>query len=224
MAEAKCNHDCFNCPFPDCIEDDISLEEWNEATERDWQAKAEQAELESLRDGKKKKQCSLSEAAAERQRVMKWWRYHNDPEYRKAVQAQCKKYYEAHREEWLKWLHLYQQTHKDEIRARQKEYRECHKEEIKAKKRAYRQSHKEQIKASGRAYYQANKEAIDAKTRIYREANKEKIRARKRAWYQAHKDEISAKDRARYQANKDEINARARAKRAAKRAAEAKEE
>lgn len=26
----KCNLDCFNCPYPDCVNDDLSLEEYRE--------------------------------------------------------------------------------------------------------------------------------------------------------------------------------------------------
>ena len=31
----KCNHDCFNCQFDDCINDVITLKERKEISERD---------------------------------------------------------------------------------------------------------------------------------------------------------------------------------------------
>lgn len=31
----KCNRDCFNCPFPDCIEDEMTAADYDEARERD---------------------------------------------------------------------------------------------------------------------------------------------------------------------------------------------
>lgn len=31
----KCNQDCFNCPFPDCIEDEMTASDYDEARERD---------------------------------------------------------------------------------------------------------------------------------------------------------------------------------------------
>jgi hypothetical protein len=27
---SSCNHDCFNCPYPDCIVDDMTAEEYRE--------------------------------------------------------------------------------------------------------------------------------------------------------------------------------------------------
>ena len=31
---AVCNRDCFNCPYPDCIVDDMSRDEYRESAER----------------------------------------------------------------------------------------------------------------------------------------------------------------------------------------------
>lgn len=30
-----CNHDCLNCEYKDCIEEDITLSEWDRSTEQD---------------------------------------------------------------------------------------------------------------------------------------------------------------------------------------------
>lgn len=34
-----CNHDCFNCQYPDCINDEITLDEYREIAERDAEIK-----------------------------------------------------------------------------------------------------------------------------------------------------------------------------------------
>ena len=31
----KCDQDCFNCPFPDCIEDEMTAADYDEARERE---------------------------------------------------------------------------------------------------------------------------------------------------------------------------------------------
>ena len=31
----KCDRDCFNCPYPDCIEDEMAAEDYDEARARD---------------------------------------------------------------------------------------------------------------------------------------------------------------------------------------------
>ena len=31
----KCDRDCFHCPFPDCVEDEMTAEDYDEARARD---------------------------------------------------------------------------------------------------------------------------------------------------------------------------------------------
>lgn len=70
-----CNKDCFHCPYPDCIDDDMDHEDYVEAAERD----------RELRFTPEKRKVAAQKKA--------WYEAN-----REKVAAQQKAYREAHRE------------------------------------------------------------------------------------------------------------------------------
>lgn len=107
----KCNHDCFNCIYPDCIEDGLTAEEVKAANERDKQADV------VLSDDYRTRWAQLN---PERNRANKRRHYQNNKErYKKQHRA----YYQAHKEELnRKRMELYYANREYEL-ARQKERR-----------------------------------------------------------------------------------------------------
>ena len=74
---SSCNHDCFNCPYPDCIVDDVTAEEYRELS---------RIERELIRPKSRKK---LAIAAKQRE-------YYEAN--RESIAAKQREYYEANRE------------------------------------------------------------------------------------------------------------------------------
>ena len=97
----KCNMDCFNCPYPDCINYEMTAEDYQEALQRD---RVTLNSNEKLKLNEKKR----AYYAENRERRLAWQRDYYQAN-RDHIRAKQKAYYEANREE---------------IAAKQKAYRE----------------------------------------------------------------------------------------------------
>lgn len=121
-----CDKQCEACPYPDCINDEMDLDDYREADARD-------RALGTVRKAKDPPpvggDTAKKEAARERAR-----------EYNKAHRAEIRAYYQ-------KW-------HAEHPDARKEYYRQ-NRERLLAKARAYREAHREEINARARErYYQ----------------------------------------------------------------------
>lgn len=87
----KCNRDCFNCPYDDCIEDELELEDYR-------------AEAEMERELLFSKTAAQKKAAARQ----KAYREAN----REKVAARQKAWYEANRENWARYMREYRRKKK----------------------------------------------------------------------------------------------------------------
>lgn len=119
----KCNRDCFNCPFPDCVVDDITDEERDEleqidreilktVTEKQLAAKARQHEYYLLHKDlicQRHKEWVAKHPKQHRKQAREWYRKNK----RKKKRIDRRSYYK-----------LYYQLHKDEILAKRKKYYE----------------------------------------------------------------------------------------------------
>ena len=96
----SCNRDCFRCPFPDCIEDDISPEEAQASEERDERI------LRERRDKQRAYMQDYYQANRDRLLRMSRERYWAEPEL---CRAKSREYYRRNAER---------------IKARVREYKE----------------------------------------------------------------------------------------------------
>jgi hypothetical protein len=130
---SKCNHDCFNCPYSDCIipEEEITLQEIIDADRRDG-----------------KPQSKEIKKALARERMKKW--YAENKDYAKAKQ---KEYYEKHKDERKK----YYEANKE----KKKQYYQKNREKIIEYQRRYRKEHPEMFKSSYRKYNEKRRKDAD---------------------------------------------------------------
>ena len=113
---AVCDRDCFSCPFPDCIMDDVTAEERRSALRLDARARAEALE---------ERQGAGSKAERERERArIKYYKYHDKYLERK------KAWRGSHKEERRVYQQRYYQEHKEERRDYQREYARRKREEM----------------------------------------------------------------------------------------------
>lgn len=123
-----CDKQCEACPYPDCINDEMDLDDYREADARD-------RALGTVHKAKDPPpvggDTAKKEAARERAR-----------EYNKAHRAEIRAYYQ-------KW-------HAEHPGAQKEYYRQNREREL-AKARAYREAHREEINARARARYAAQK-------------------------------------------------------------------
>ena len=136
----KCDRNCFNCKFPDCIADDVGMAERASAAERD-----REAAVLATSDPDREKQRRA--AAAARSRLF----YQNNKE---RILAQKKEYY-AHRKEYIQErAKRYWQEHGAEINAKRRgksydrsgrAYYLAHRDELLAKQREKRRKAKEAV-------------------------------------------------------------------------------
>lgn len=103
-----CDRNCFECPYPDCVLDEVSLEEYRESDERDKQ----EERAEKLASAKDKK--------AE-------WRIKNIEKHRKS----CREYAERNPDRMRK----YYEDNKDAINEKRRSYRERNRDRIRAAER-----------------------------------------------------------------------------------------
>ncbi len=127
-----CDKRCEVCPYPDCINDEMDLDDYREADERD-------RALGTVRKAKDPPpvggDTAKKEAARERDRE-------KAREYNKAHRAELREYYQ-------KW--------RAEHPGAQKEYYRQNRERELAKARAYKEAHRDEINAKARARYAAQK-------------------------------------------------------------------
>ena len=125
-----CNRDCFNCPFPDCI-NDVDTQEDIDAAERREQ---------KIKDG-----WCRAERIARRQKE------YRDEHREKAIES-SRKYYATHKDHVKKKHAEWYQKNKERILAQQKAYRAANKDKISArKKRQYAQKKEAAQAESGTA-------------------------------------------------------------------------
>lgn len=90
-----CNHDCFNCPYPDCIVDGMTAEEYRESS---------RIERELIRP-KSRKEIAI--AAKQRE-------YYEAN--RESIAAKKREYYEANREKHNAYMREYRRKQRDKAR------------------------------------------------------------------------------------------------------------
>ena len=97
----NCNRDCFNCPFPDCIEDEMTAADYDEARERDREIIFPKSRKEKQIAAKKKayREANREEIAAKQ----KAYREAN----REEIAAKKKAYREANREKYNAYMRDY---------------------------------------------------------------------------------------------------------------------
>ena len=109
-----CDKDCFHCKYPDCVLDDLDLEDYRQGRELDKQ---------------------LRDPPPDRKRAAYMRAYRAAHKEKKA--AYMRAYRAAHKEEKAAYDQVYRAAHKEEIAAYKRAYCAAHKEEIAAYKRAY---------------------------------------------------------------------------------------
>lgn len=144
-----CNHDCFNCPYPDvpdeCLEMPLTLEEIRAAAEVTMRAEAERARRRDY-------------YARNRERILarqKVWRTNNLERVREYRRA----YYRANPKP---------------IRETNRRYRLRHREELNRKSAEKRRQNPERYAQYARNHYWANRDRILARSKRRCEANKQK--------------------------------------------------
>lgn len=120
-----CDYDCFHCPYEDCINDEMRLEDYQEGKELE------------LISGAKEYKTSESHRAAQK-------KYREENKGRKA--ASNKRYYENNREKALVYRKKYYEENREKEAAYQKQYREKNKERLAATKKKYYEENKEKWK------------------------------------------------------------------------------
>ena len=100
---AVCNKDCFNCPFPDCVLDELDAEDYRKAKE-----------VDDLLHPQTKHQKKL----AAQQRA--YYEANRDK-----VAAQQRAYREANRDKLAAQQRAYYEANRDKVACRRKEKRTC---------------------------------------------------------------------------------------------------
>ena len=131
---AACNRDCFHCPFPDCIVDEMDAAERKAHREID---------KDLFTDPEKKRIAAKAKAYREANR--------------EEIAARQKAYYEANREEIAARQKAYREANREEIAAYQKAYREANREEIAAYQKAYYEANRERHSRFGQSLRKARK-------------------------------------------------------------------
>ena len=116
-----CAHDCFRCPFPDCITDEETPQERRAAERRDTRDRQDEDQrkkalaVERWRKGHPERWREIQRAAYERNkdRCLKYGQ----------------QYYQAHREERLAYARKHREEHREEINARRRELRRIEREQ-----------------------------------------------------------------------------------------------
>lgn len=120
-----CNKDCFNCPFPDCVEDELSSSEF----------KSDEAD-QFLEEKESKRVIKNREASKLRMRRI-----------RVEKPNLAKEYYLANREQELKRNAIWQKDNKEYKNAYQRERYAKNREEMCRKQREYRMRKKREKEA-----------------------------------------------------------------------------
>lgn len=144
-----CNHDCFNCPYPDvpdeCLEAPLTPEEIRASAEVTIRSEAKRAQQRDYYAQNQERICAKRRA-----------RHKADPEKARAYR---RAYYRANPEP---------------IRETNRRYRLRHREELNRKCAEKRQQNPERYARYARNHYWANRDRILARNKQRREANKRK--------------------------------------------------
>lgn len=120
-----CNYDCFHCPYEDCINDEMRLEDYQEGKELELISGAkEYRTLKAKRDANKKYYKENKEKVAVYSK-----KYREENKGRKA--ASNKRYYENNREKALAYRKKYYEENREKEAAYRKKYYEENKEKWK---------------------------------------------------------------------------------------------
>ena len=170
----KCNRDCFNCSFPDCVEDGVEYDDF-----------VADRELES----------TFLFPQTLKIKTIRGINFSNHLYYERNKQKEnersraCQK---LNRARLATYKRAYYEANKERCNAINIAYRERNKEKVNARKRAYYVQHKEQVLAANRMYKKKNKEMLAAYNRAHYKQNKEKRLAYCHAYYKRNKQ--SAKE------------------------------
>lgn len=150
-----CNRDCFNCPYDDCVVDEMTEADLLESIELD----------RSLFTQTKRRrkpatnQNGYSQAELEKRRAYARAYYHKN---RHKFAERQKAYYAAHRDEILAKHKAYYQENRDEILVKNKAYL-----------KEYYKANRERLSAKKKEYYLKNHSKIRAQQKSYREKRRE---------------------------------------------------
>ena len=124
----SCNHDCFNCPYPDippeCLSDSLTYDEYKESDRLDSEIRYER------KMNKKKKMIARQKVCREANK--------------EKIAARNKAYYEANQEKMIAWQKAYNKSNKEKIAAWQKAWHEANRDKLADKQsciRTVRKSH-----------------------------------------------------------------------------------
>jgi hypothetical protein len=170
----KCDHDCFNCPYADCIADDeLTAEEEIESKQRDEVVRMG-GKLRSARDITRRAWLQTPKGKESQKECRR--RYLSTKPGAEANRRRALAYYYKHREEILARQKRERAAAPKKVRTRQsKEERNAkarirYAERYREKKREYYEEHKEEILAKKKARYERQKkereETVCVVTRI----------------------------------------------------------
>ncbi len=134
----ECSHDCFNCPYDDCVNDVVTRAEMLESAQRD--------RVAAIMGGADVDQERYAKLSA-RIRAHKYYEAN-----RERILAKQKAYYQANKEYYREYAKQYAKEHPEAKNAASKRYNEAHKEEIIAYKKAYREKNADKILKKQREY------------------------------------------------------------------------
>jgi hypothetical protein len=176
----KCNMDCLNCIFEDCILEDTFISE---------------KEIEII-DNLDMSPKEIERKKAQKERKKAYYEAH-----REQLLEKSKKYRAEHQEQ----IKAYREATKEIRLAKQREYSRAHAKE----RREYYQKNAEKIRQRAVERYHKkmlDPEEMERRRtydREYAKSNHEKLLEYKRKWYQTNSEEIKKKQRERYQKVKD---------------------
>lgn len=122
----SCNHDCFNCPYPDvpdeCLSDSLTYDEYKESDQLDSEIRYER------KTNKEKKMIARQKVCREANK--------------EKIAARNKANYKAHREERIAHRKAYREANKEYIYARRKANIQANKEKLSDKQKCIRVARK----------------------------------------------------------------------------------
>ena len=116
-----CDRDCFHCPYPDCILDQLDYEDYKALDDLD----------KSLTRTKEQDKAAAQKRA--------WYQANKDKKL-----ARQRAWYQANKDRVAATHRAWYQANKDRILAQQRAYREANKDKILARQRAYREAKKKE--------------------------------------------------------------------------------
>jgi hypothetical protein len=96
----KCNHDCFNCPYETCVEDDLTAEE---IAMSEW--------LDNIAEKENQVDSSAVIRTGKRGRPKKLFPKYESEAYKKARLQKSKDYYNKHKAERIAYQKAYYAKH-----------------------------------------------------------------------------------------------------------------